>query len=102
MKVEELKSKINKLWESTKKDLEKALKDTNNLVKKGEGYIKDVSEKGKEKLEAMRLTLKKEKLYYELGKTVSSLPKSRWVKNKKVGKLVEDIKKIHREIKAKI
>lgn len=101
MKREELKSKIGKLWESTRKDLEKVLKDTNNLVKKGEEYIKEVSGKGKEKLEAMRLTLKREKLYHELGKTVSSLPKSRWANSKKIEKLVEDIKKINKEIKAK-
>ncbi|OQX87899.1 MAG: hypothetical protein B6D55_01960 [Candidatus Omnitrophica bacterium 4484_70.2] len=45
----DLKEKINSLWRSTKKDLDKIIKDTTQLIKKGEEYIKDISEKGKEK-----------------------------------------------------
>lgn len=99
MKIEELKRKIDSLWKSTKKDLEKVLKDTTKLMKKGESYIKDFSEKGKDKLEELALSLQREKLYYELGKVISTLPKKRWTENKKVEEIVNKIRRINRQIK---
>ncbi|RKY36141.1 MAG: hypothetical protein DRP72_04415, partial [Candidatus Omnitrophota bacterium] len=63
--MKELKRKIEKLWKPVKKDLDKILKETTSLAKKGESYLKDISEKGKENLELLSLFLKKEKLYYQ-------------------------------------
>ena len=100
-KMEELKKKIDSLWKLAKKDLEKVLKDTTKLMKKGEEYIKDLSERGKDKLEKLTLSLQREKLYYELGKTVSNLPKRRWVENKRIEEIVSKIRKINRQIKRK-
>jgi predicted nucleic acid-binding Zn-ribbon protein len=99
MKIEELRKNIDRLWKVTKKDLEKASKETTELIKKGEEYIKDISERGRKKLEMMGFALKREKLYYELGKTISGLSKGRWLKSKKIGDLVSQIKKIDRLIK---
>ena len=99
--MEELKKKIDSLWKSAKKDLEKVLKDTTRLIKKGEDYIKDFSEKGKDKLEKLTLSLQREKLYYELGKIISNLPKKRWTENKRIEEIVSKIRKINRQIKKK-
>jgi len=99
--MEELKKKIDSLWRSAKKDLEKVLKDTTKLMKKGEEYIKDLSEKGKDKLEKLTLSLQREKLYYELGKAISNLPKKRWTENKRIEEIVSKIRKINRQIKKK-
>ncbi len=101
MKVEELKKTIDNLWKNTKKDLDKVLKETATLVKKGESYIKDISEKGKKNLEILKLSVEREKLYYQLGKTISSLSKNKWKDNKKVNELVTKIRKISRQIKSK-
>jgi predicted nucleic acid-binding Zn-ribbon protein len=100
-KATELKVKINKLWKRTKKDLEIAIDNTTKLIKKGEGYIKEFSEKGKEKIEALNITVKREKLYYQLGKTIASTPKSRWTSSKKLDKILKEIKNLTKEIKKK-
>ncbi len=94
-----LKNKVGRLWELSKKDLERILKDTSSLVKKGETYIKDKSKEGREMLEALALALEREKSYYELGKSLVKLPKSKWANNKKVGDYLTKIKKISSKIK---
>jgi len=99
--MEKLKKKMDSLWKLAKKDLEGILKDTTKLMKKGENYIKDFSERGKDKLEKLTLSLQREKLYYELGKSISNLPKKRWVENKRIEEIVSKIRKINRRIKKK-
>ena len=68
-------------------------------MKKGESYIKDFFEKGRDKLEELALSLQREKLYYELGKVISILPKKRWTESKKVEGIVNKIRRINRQIK---
>jgi len=97
----DLKEKIHSLWKSTKKDLDKIIKDTTKLVKKGEEYIKDISEKGKERLESLSLFLQRERLYYQLGKKISSTSSRRWGKDKKIEEILKKIKKINRKIKSR-
>jgi len=99
--MKELKRKIEKLWKPVKKDLDKILKETTSLAKKGESYLKDISEKGKENLELLSLFLKKEKLYYQLGKVISTLPRNRWKEDKRVNEIVSQIKKINHILKKK-
>lgn len=97
MRKKEFKKRVDRLWVTTKKDLNNVLKDGTQLLKQGEIYIKDQSEKGKRKLEAMTLALEREKLYYELGKSLASQPKGRF--SKKSEDLLIKIKKINRNIK---
>ncbi|MCK4518812.1 MAG: hypothetical protein KAU12_01710 [Candidatus Omnitrophica bacterium] len=92
MKKEELKKKIDTLWETSKKDLEKIMKNAERLAKEGERYIKDKSEKGKKQLEIAALSLQREKLYYELGKVLAKTPKSKWAITKKALDIVTKIK----------
>lgn len=55
-------------WEKTKKQLIKFGKEVGELVKKGEDEIITLSQKSKIQLEATTTSLKKEKLYYQIGK----------------------------------
>ncbi|MCK5305733.1 MAG: hypothetical protein KAJ66_01205 [Candidatus Omnitrophica bacterium] len=98
MKKEELKKKIDKLWETSKNDLEKIMKNAERLAKDGERYIKDKSEKGKKQLEIAALALQREKLYYELGKVLAKTPKAKWAGTKKALDIVTKIKGINLKI----
>ena len=99
MKRKEFEKKVDKLWKVAKKDLGKVSKDTMSLVKKGETYLKEISKKGEENLESMVLALQREKLYYELGKSVASISKRKWAKNKRVGNSIAKIKSLSRKIR---
>jgi len=99
MKNKELKQKIDRLWKLSKKDLERMLKDTSSLVKRGEGYIKEISKKGEKNLEVMLLSLQKERLCYELGKCLAGLSKKKWESSKKIANFLNKIKDINRNIK---
>ena len=99
MESKVFKKKVEKLWKSTRKDLSKFLKDAERLVKKGEVYIKDKSEKGKKELEIITLTVQRERLSYELGKTVAKHPNSKDGYSKKALNLLNKIKGINRKIK---
>lgn len=99
MERKELEKKIDRLWKITQKDLGKVLKGAERLVKKGETYIKDKSEKGKKELEKITLILQREKLYYELGKTIANRPKRKGPYAKKTRGILDKIKDIKLKIK---
>ena len=97
----ELQKKIVQLWQRTRKDLELGLNETSRMLKVGEKYIKEVSEKSKERLELLNLRVKREKLYYKLGKIAANTAKSKLLSDKKAQELLSDIKKLTKEIKKK-
>lgn len=99
MPKDKFKDVIDKLWPKTKKELEKAIENTKELINKGEKRLKVVSEKSINHTKKLSLGLKKEKLYYNLGKEAAYLSKSKWANNKKIGELISEIKGIDREIK---
>jgi len=94
-KFAELKQKV---WPKTRKELERVLDTTRNAIDKGEKYIKDVSEKGVESAKKLSLSLRKEKFYYELGKTVANTSKTKWTTSKKIEACIKGIKKIDKDI----
>ena len=95
----DLKVRIHKIWIRTKKDLENVLDETARLMKKGERHFKEISEKSKERLELMNLGLKRENLYYRLGKATAKTSQSKWSSAKKLQKINSEIKKLSREIR---
>ncbi|MDP8233770.1 MAG: hypothetical protein P9M06_03075 [Candidatus Saelkia tenebricola] len=95
---EVLKRKISQIWIRTKKDLDSVLNETSKLLKNGEKHLKEISEKSQKNLELISLRVKKENLYYKAGKRVVLTPKSRWAGSKEIDKLIQDIKKLDREI----
>jgi molecular chaperone DnaK (HSP70) len=101
MKKEKFKEVVEKLWPKTKKELEKVLENTKKMLEKGEKYIKTVSEKSAENTRKLSISLKREKLYYNLGKLVSRTPKNKWSNNKKIINLLKEIKLLDKEINKK-
>ena len=94
------KEVYEKIWPNTKKELEKVAENTKQLIIKGEEYLKCVSEKGIQNTKKMALSLRKEKVYYNLGKIAANTPKSQWSKNQKITNFLQEVKKIDKEIKS--
>lgn len=93
------KEMIEKIWPSTKNELEKIIVNAKKMLDKGEGYLKNVSDKSINQTKKMSLILLKEKLYYDLGKTLSVVSSNRWKTNKKINSLLRKIKSINLEVK---
>lgn len=95
----EIEEIAHKLWPRTKKELESALENTKDILSKGEHYLKDVSDKGIKNTKKLALNFRKEKLYYDLGKTLSKIAKDQWLEDKKSDALLKKIKILDQEIK---
>ncbi len=98
MKAEEVRKKIDELWKISRKEMKEFMENAGRLTKEGERYIKDKSEKGKKQLELAALALQREKLYYELGKTLAKTSKSKWSVSKKALDISTKIKGINVKI----
>ena len=66
--VQKKSEDLKKIWGETKKEFSKLSKDAVILLKKGEKEAVRFSEKGKLNFENTLLKLKKEQIYYTLGK----------------------------------
>ena len=95
-----LKKVVDKFWPRTKKELEKASKNAKVLLAKGEKYLKGVSEKGVQHTKKISLSLKREKLYYNLGKTIAATASGDWKSNKKISEYLNAVKKLDKQIKS--
>lgn len=98
-KGDSLKEVVEKMWPKVKKDLEKGMKNTKKMLIKGEEYLKEVSEKGVEQSKKIALSLRKEKLYYDLGKAVASTSAGKWKESKKIATSLKEIRELDRLIK---
>lgn len=98
MKINNFEEIKNKVWPKTKKELEKAIEKTKKAIDTGERYLKTLSQKGVENTHKIALTLKREKLYYELGRTLHDTPKNKWLEGKKIDELIEAINEINKDI----
>ena len=98
-KKDTLKAAVEKAWPKTKKELERAMKNAKIMLSKGEKYLKDVSDKGVEQTKKISLSLKREKLYYDLGKTLATTSANKWGGSKKIKTALSEIKKIDKDIK---
>lgn len=90
---------IEKIWPKTKEELEKALEKTKELMHKGEHYMKVFSEKSAKKTKKISLSLKKEQLFYKLGKTCTTIPSKGWHTNEKIASILSQINEIDLQIK---
>ncbi|MFA7677262.1 MAG: hypothetical protein WCY34_03740 [Candidatus Omnitrophota bacterium] len=98
-KKEHFRDMVEKIWPKTQVELEKAIKNAKKLLNSGEKYLKDVSDAGKKNTQKISMNIKKEKLYYDLGKAVSGIAQNKWATDKKIDKLVKEIKKLSRQVK---
>lgn len=95
-----LKKTVDKFWPRTKKELEKVRENAKVLLVKGEKYLREVSEKGARHTKKISLSLKREKLYYNLGKTIATTASGDWKDNKKITEYLNAVKKLDRQIKS--
>lgn len=98
-KKDKIKEMVDKIWPATKQELEKVLDNTKDLIDKGEKYLKEVEKKGVDNVKKMSLSLKKEGIYYNLGKLMANTPRTNWGKTKKIGELLAKISNLDKEIK---
>ena len=100
-KKKDIKNAMLDIWKATKDDFEVAMSETSKLIKRGETHVKSFSGKSKDKLELISAKLRRENLYYQLGKKVSSTTKSKWKDSKIINELRSEISKLSREIKSR-
>lgn len=99
-KSDVIRKTVDKIWPSTKKELEKAGKGARILLTKGEKYLREVSVKGVKQTKKVTLGLQKEKLYYTLGKIVSNIDSEKWTTSKKIIDCRNEIRKLERKIRS--
>lgn len=90
---------MEKVWPKTKKELEKVAENAKKMLNKGEEYLKEVSDKSIAQAKRMSLSLKKEKLFYDLGKAAANVNVDTLKTNKKFNALLKEIKSIESQIK---
>ncbi|MCP4652415.1 MAG: hypothetical protein GY858_03390 [Candidatus Omnitrophica bacterium] len=94
-RLQEIKTKV---WPKTKKELERAMKNAKQMIDKGEKHLKSLSEKGIDNTKKLSLSLKREKVYYDLGKVTAVTSKSKWSSTKKIDDLIQKAKDLTREM----
>ena len=100
-KKDQIKELVEKIWPKTKKELEKAIKNAKDMLAKGEKQLKNLSGKGVERAVKISLGIRKEKLYYELGKSAAGTTVSKWQSSRKINSMLKEIKELDRQIKKK-
>ncbi|MCF7872855.1 MAG: hypothetical protein K9L80_01440 [Candidatus Omnitrophica bacterium] len=88
-----------KHWPHARKELEKGIDNAKKMLSTGEKQIRQLSERGAERTRKIALQVKKERLIYDLGKTIAKTAKNKWNTTKKIDKLRKEIKGLEKEIK---
>lgn len=103
MKEKDLKEKfkevVDKSWPKAKKELEKAAKKAKEMLAEGEKHIKKISDRSIKETKKLSLNIRKEKLYYDLGKLVAKTSKDKWGSSKNISDLLDEIKNLVKEVK---
>jgi len=97
-KKDSLKYMVEEVWPKTKKELERGIASTKKILNKSEKYLKKVSDQGVAQTTKLSLGLKKEKLYYDLGKTIARTSPAKWVDNKRIKLLLRQIRSLDSKI----
>jgi len=87
---------FKKEWEKTKKQLVKFGKEASEVAKKGEKELLEFSRKGKLHVDSTAITLKKEHLYYQIGKEYVKI-KDPGLQPAKLKKLMGELQKADRQ-----
>ena len=98
MKKKNIQKVINEVWPKARKELEKIAKETKVLINKGEKEMVKITDKSVRGIKSVELQLKKEKLYYDLGKLIAQKSPKSWSETKKATDIVKEIKGIGRKI----
>ena len=98
-KKDTLKEVVDRLWPKTKEEIEKGMISAKKILAKGEKQLKELSEKGASKTKKLSLVLKREKLYFDLGKKIATTSTNKWTTNKRINALMKEIKSLDRQMK---
>ncbi len=90
---------FKKSWPETKQGLERGLQNVRRAIEQGEKQVRILSEKGVKNSRKLGLSLKRERLYHNLGKAVSAASPSGWSQNKTIGSLLEQVETVNKDIK---
>jgi hypothetical protein len=96
---QDLKNDLMKLWNASQKEFNNLTRETSKILKKGEKHLQKVTAESQKKMELINATITREKLYYQLGKTLGPKSQTSWINSKKAGSLSKQIKKFSSEIK---
>lgn len=88
-----------KHWPGAKKELEKGIDNAKDMLSAGEKHIRSLSEKSAAKAKKISLQVKKERLTYQLGKSIASTAKNKWGTSKKIQELRDQVKDLEKEIR---
>ena len=77
-----LKKDLLKLWNASQKEFENITRETSKILKKGEKQLQKVTAESQKKMELVNATITREKLYYQLGKTLGTKSVTTWKKSK--------------------
>ena len=86
-------------WPKTKQSLEQGVQNVRKAIEQGEKQVRILSEKGAKNSRKLALSMKREKLYHDLGKAVSAVSPSQWNQSKTVGSLLEQVETVSQDIK---
>ncbi len=98
-KKDSLRKVFDQIWPKTKKELENVIANAKEALAKSESYLREVSGKGVEQTKKLPLTLKREKLYYDLGKAAAAAGPSKLSSSQRVNALLKKIKELNKQIK---
>jgi len=87
---------FKKEWEKTKKQLMKFGKEASEVAKKGEKELLEFSKKGKLHVDSTAMSLKREHLYYQIGKEYVKI-KDAGPQPAKLKKLIDEMNKVDRQ-----
>ncbi len=95
---------FKKEWEDTKKKIVKFSKEAADIARKGEAELIKISQKSKLHIDSTAITLKKEKLYYLIGKEYakSRNPAKPSAKLTKLSEELKQAEKEHKDLKNKL
>ena len=90
---------VDKVWPKTKVELEKGIEVTKKLIDQGQKNLKTLSDESVKNTKKLSLSLKREKLYHDLGKVIANMPEGRWSESEKVREFINRSKELEQEIK---
>jgi hypothetical protein len=89
---------FKKEWPRLRKQLMRYSQEALVLAKRGEEKIKDLSKEGKLRFDVTTLGVKKEHLYYRIGKEFVK-SRSAGKENPRLHKLLEELKRVNKEMR---
>lgn len=96
-----VKKEIEKIWPQAEKNLVRLSKDAAKLMKKTEENIVEMYAEAKKQTQEVIWKAQREKLTYELGKSVSPLLTSDQLKNKNILRLHQEIQQLNKKLRKK-